>query len=97
MVFKLAMAAAKTWRRLKGENQLPKAPPAHSRPLRIRARPSSPMISTANEPGSGMGSGGEDRVAEAEKDEPPVELSVNVMLVGPEVMPRLLSPIVPST
>ena len=24
MVFKLAMAAAKTWRRLKGENQLPK-------------------------------------------------------------------------
>ena len=25
MVFKLVMAAAKTWRRLKGENQLPKA------------------------------------------------------------------------
>ena len=24
MVFKLVMAAAKTWRRLKGENQLPK-------------------------------------------------------------------------
>ena len=24
MVFKLAMAAAKKWRRLKGENQLPK-------------------------------------------------------------------------
>jgi putative transposase len=24
MVFKLIMAAAKTWRRLKGENQLPK-------------------------------------------------------------------------
>jgi hypothetical protein len=24
MVFKLAMAALKTWRRLKGENQLPK-------------------------------------------------------------------------
>ena len=24
MVFKLAMAAARTWRRLKGENQLPK-------------------------------------------------------------------------
>jgi len=27
MVFKLVMAAAKTWRRLKGENQLPKSLP----------------------------------------------------------------------
>ena len=27
MVFKLVMAPAKTWRRLKGENQLPKGVP----------------------------------------------------------------------
>jgi transposase-like protein len=32
MVFKLIMATSKSWRRLKGENQLPKSSPASSSP-----------------------------------------------------------------
>jgi hypothetical protein len=37
MVFKLVTAAAKTWRRLKGENQLPKV--VQGEPLRVSRRP----------------------------------------------------------
>jgi hypothetical protein len=36
MVFKLVSAAAKTWRRLKGENQLPKGRPRRQIPQRRR-------------------------------------------------------------
>jgi hypothetical protein len=37
MVFKLVNAAAKTWRRLKGENQLPKV--VQGLPIRLVANP----------------------------------------------------------
>jgi hypothetical protein len=37
MVFKLVTAAAKTWRRLKGENQLPKVAPVHEPPRVTRS------------------------------------------------------------
>src|SRR5258705_1248615 len=45
MVFKLVNAAPKTWRRLKGENQLPRAPPS-SQSGSCRHAPGSTVLSS---------------------------------------------------